>query len=318
MTWKPTASIDTLKKRAEILRKIRQFFESRNVLEVETPLMSYTTVTDAYLHSFKAISQDGLAKLYLQTSPEYAMKRLLAASSGPIFQIGKAFRDDESGSYHHREFTLLEWYQPNKTYHALIDEVIELLQEILHVLPAKKMTYREAFLTYAQVDPFLTPIHQLQKTLRVSQPDPISGIDYNDRDILQQLIMTEQVEPQLNSEHPVVIYDYPATQAALARIREEKEGYKVAERFEVYVQGLELANGFNELTDEKEQRLRFENDLKKRKAKGLPSMPIDEKLLAALEHGMPACSGVALGIDRFIMLATHSKHIQEVISFAAD
>lgn len=294
--WQPTASIENLKKRAKIIAKVRSFFAKRNILEVETPLLSRTTVTDVHLHSIKT-----MGGLYLQTSPEYAMKRLLAAGSGSIYQICKAFRDDESGRLHNSEFTILEWYRIGFTHHDLMDEVEELLQYVLNYSKAERFTYQEIFEKFLKINPHTINLKDLQNYARENKID----LQINDRDTLLQLLMSKKIEPEL--KNMVFIYDYPKTQAALAKIRGE-----VAERFEVYVDGVELANGFHELQDAKEQRERFLHDLAKRKKLNYPVVSLDEHFLAALEYGFPACAGVALGVDRLVMLALNASHINQV------
>ena len=310
--WRPTAPIAALRRRAEILSSIRAFFAARGVLEVETPLLSAATVTDVHLHSLAATTADG-GRRYLQTSPEFHMKRLLAAGSGPIFQLGRAVRDGESGRRHNLEFTMLEWYRPGFGHQRLMNEIDELLGEILGTPHAERLTYRGAFLRHAGVDPFAAPIEELRSAvLRSGVADP--GLD--DRDGLLSLLVGAVVEPRLGRGRPSFLYDYPASQAALARIRPGDP--PVAERFEVYVDGVELANGFHELTDAAEQRARFEADLADRRRSGLEEPPVDERLLAALAAGLPDCAGVALGVDRLVMIALGAADIAEVIAFPAD
>jgi len=314
--WQPTINIEHLRARADLIGEIRKFFEDRNVLEVETPLLSQSTVTDVHLHSITARARLFPQELYLQTSPEYAMKRLLAAGSGSIFQLAKVFRDDEVGRYHNTEFTLLEWYRVGYDHHVLMQEMNELLQFILHCPSAEKMTYQHCFLRFLKLDPHRASIDLLQQALEYQGIRRIEGIDYADRDVLLQLLMSNVVEPQLRKKNtPVFVYDYPASQAALARLHQEEDGVWIAERFEVYFKGIELANGFHELADSNEQRKRFENDLKKRQNAHASSVPIDERLLLALAHGLPDCAGVALGVDRLVMIALHLEHIQQAISF---
>jgi lysyl-tRNA synthetase class 2 len=301
-TWQPTASTENLKKRAEIITQIREFFASRNVLEVETPLLSKATVTDVHLHSLKTTGN-----LYLQTSPEYAMKRLLANGSSSIYQICKAFRDDESGRLHNLEFTILEWYRVGFNHHQLMDEMDELLQLILSMGVATRYSYQEIFEKFLKINPHNVDVATLQSYAREHK----INLAIDDKDALLQLLVSEVIEPKLKDV--VFIYDYPASQAALAKIRKAK--FPVAERFEVYVDGIELANGFHELQDAREQRQRFLNDLEKRQQLGYPKIPLDENFLASLEYGLPACAGVALGVDRLIMLALGVSHISQVLSF---
>lgn len=311
--WQPTASFTNLKKRAEIIQKIRAFFFARNVLEVETPLLSHATVTDLHLQSFNTqyqLDNQQTETLYLQTSPEFAMKRLLAAGNGPIFQICKAFRNvGESGRLHNPEFTMLEWYRPGFTHHDLMDEVDDLFRTVLNTQPAQRFTYAELFQQHIGINPHEVTVSRLQQCIKQFDLD-IQTTELNHDDYLQ-LLMSYVIEPTLGKNNqPTFVYNFPASQAALARINNG-----VAERFEVYLNGMELANGFHELSDTQEQRRRFENDLKLRTAAQYPLVPIDENLLAALAHGLPDCAGIAVGIDRLVMLATEVNTIAEIISF---
>lgn len=313
--WQPTTSISLLHLRAHLLTQIRQFFAEREVLEVETPVLAHATVTDKHLHSFQTqyFLDDPKQQqiLYLQTSPEYAMKRLLAAGSGPIYQISKAFRNrGESGRYHNPEFTLLEWYRPGFNHHQLMDEVEYLLRIILTCGPAQRFSYAEIFQKYLQIDPHqisLASLKQVTDDFKLC----IDNVNLSQDDYLN-LLMTHIIEPQIATSL-VFIYDFPISQAALAKIRPGNPA--VAERFEVYMQGLELANGFHELSDATEQRQRFTNDLAERASRSYPQVPIDEYLLTALTHGLPDCAGVALGLDRLLMLKAEAKDIAQVISF---
>lgn len=338
--WQPTASLENLKLRAKILAKIRTFFSERGVLEVETPTLSHATVTDVHLQSFVTHYQsDGAGTstpLYLQTSPEYAMKRLLAAGSGPIFQICKSFRNDgENGRFHNPEFSMLEWYRPGFTHHELMTETDELLQHILQSVPAERSTYADIFWRYADINPHTASLEELKN--RALQLEGVEkDFNFTDRDSWLQLLMMHLIEPKLGCTtpppscpsptrgegtpnkilQPTIVYDFPASQAALARIRADNP--PVAERFEVYIEGIELANGFHELTDAKEQEQRFKKDLQLREKLGYSLPPIDYRLLAALEHGMPPCAGIALGIDRLVMLATKASKLADILSFAFD
>lgn len=310
--WQPSAPLNNLKIRAKIIKQIRDFFFAKNILEVETPLLCHTSVTDPYIQSipafFQAHPQENEIKYYLQTSPEYAMKRLLAAQSGPIFQITKAFRQGEVGRFHNPEFTMLEWYRPGFDHHHLMDEMDELLQLILKKNPAERKTYAELFQSFFKINPHEAQVEQL-KNIADDFNLQVEG-DIQDKDTWLNLLMSYQIEPQLGQDKPCFVYDFPASQAALAKIIDG-----VAARFEVYVNGIELANGFYELQDAKEQRKRFENNLLERKKLGLPDLRIDENFLAALESGLPNCAGVALGIDRLIMIAADATRIGDVISF---
>ncbi len=317
--WRPSASFDTLRLRATILDRIRAFFRARGVLEVETPLLSTATVTDPHLSSMSCrFDGPGGAgrKLYLQTSPEYAMKRLLAAGSGPIYQMGKAFRDGETGSRHNPEFTMLEWYRPGFDHHDLMDEMDDLLNEVLGTSPAERSSYAELFQRYAGINPHDSSTGELRRLARALGLKELENLETEDRDDWLNLVLTHFIEPNLGRARPSFIYDYPVSQSALARVRTGDP--PVAERFEVYVRGIELANGFHELTDPAEQRRRFKADLFRRKTMGKEQVPIDEYLLSALASGMPSCAGVALGVDRLVMLAAGFDRLTDVIAFPVD
>ncbi|EGT3622021.1 elongation factor P--(R)-beta-lysine ligase [Morganella morganii] len=317
--WQPTAPIANLLKRAKIVNEIRHFFADRGVLEVETPTMSQATVTDVHLRAFETqFTGPGAAQgitLYLMTSPEYHMKRLLAAGSGPIYQMGRSYRNEEAGRYHNPEFTMLEWYRPHYDMYRLINEVDDLLQQTLECESAESLSYQQAFLRYLDIDPLTAEKDKLREVAAKLDVSNIADTE-EDRDIILQLLFMVGVEPHIGLEKPTFIYHFPASQASLAEI--SSEDHRVAERFEVYYKGVELANGFRELTDATEQRQRFERDNRKRASMGLPEQPIDENLLAALEHGFPECAGVALGIDRLIMLALGAERISDVIAFPVD
>lgn len=314
--WKPSASLDALTLRASLYRKIRAFFESRWVLEVETPLLSQHTVTDLHIQSFSSNFVNGTTSqtYHLQTSPEYAMKRLLAAGSGPIFQLCKAFRNGECGRQHNPEFTMLEWYRPGFTHHGLMQEVDEFLQHVLGSKPANKISYRALFEKQLAFNPLSVSTEDLHTLIQQKHID-VKDLSTLDKDTCLELILSECIEPTLGFDAPVFIYDYPASQAALAKIRTEDQ---VAERFELYIKGKELANGFYELTDAQEQQQRFEADNRARAQADLHQPHIDTRFIDALSHGLPDCSGVALGIDRLLMLMSHSDDIAEVISFPWD
>ncbi len=301
MSWRPTASFNHLRLRAEILAKIRAFFADRGVLEVETPLLSAATVTDPHLHSFYTAKK----KYYLQTSPEFGMKRLLAAGSGAIYQICKAFRDEEKGRQHNPEFTMLEWYRPGFDHHDLMDEMDSFLQQVLNIFPGDRLSYADVFQKHLDINPHTASVSLLQE--KAKQQELIFA--ETDKDTWLQLLISHCIEPHLGKERPTFLYDFPASQAALAKI---KNG--VAERFEVYINGVELANGYHELTGAKEQEKRFLSDLKKRKE----PVEYDKNLLAALTHGLPDCACVAVGIDRLVMIAAETSQISDVISFPID
>jgi len=246
------------------------------------------------------------------------MKRLLAAGSGPIYQIGRVFRQGEAGRRHNPEFTLLEWYRPGFDHHALMDEVEALVTPVLATrltAPAERLTYREAFQRHAGLDPHAATLEELRTT---AQRFGMARDIGDERDPWLDLILTHAVEPQLGRGRLTFLHSYPASQAALARTARDEQGVLVAERFELYVEGVELANGFHELSDATEQRRRFEADNAARRAHGLPEMPQDERLLAALAAGLPDCAGVALGVDRLVMLAAGATSLDQVIAFPID
>jgi lysyl-tRNA synthetase class 2 len=307
--WRPSASIPMLRQRADLMARIRGFFNERGYLEVETPVMAQYGVSDVYLSNIKAQFR---GKPYcLQTSPEYHMKRLLAAGSGAIFQLARVFRDDEWGRWHNPEFTLLEWYQLGVCHHTLMDEVDIFLQLILSTKPMIRKTYQQAFNMTCPIDPLLTSIADMAAYLATVDLGNVLAADEMDRDQYLFLLMSHVVEPALGQlDVPVAVYDFPASQASLAQV---KDG--LAERFEVYYRGVELANGFHELTDAPAQRERFDHDNQKRAAMGLEMSPPDHYLIKALENGLPACSGVALGVDRLMALACQKTSIADVMSF---
>jgi len=313
--WQPTAEVALLRKRAEMMAKIREFFAERGVLEVETPLLSHATVPDPYILSIAATVHDPRSSTekicYLQTSPEYAMKRLLAAGSGCIYQICKAFRQDELGRIHNPEFTMLEWYRLGFDHHALMDEVDEFLQAVAGTAAAERCSYQELFEKWLNINPHEADLSTLENCAR--QQSGIDLVGELDRDGWLNILMSHCIEPKIGQDRPIFVYDFPASQAALSRVRQENP--PVASRVEVYFKGIELANGFHELQSEKEQRSRFLDDLAMREKNNIPPVPIDERLLGALSHGLPECSGIALGIDRLIMLATDSPKLEKVMSF---
>jgi elongation factor P--(R)-beta-lysine ligase len=301
-----------MRQRAELLAKLRQFFADRAILEVETPLLCSSGITDPAIEPFLLVGGSSPQQpRFLQTSPEYAMKRLLAAWGEPIFQISKAFRNGEAGSRHNPEFSLLEWYRPGFDHHQLMAEVADLVRCCLGTQALQKYSYRQLFQERLQLDPFTAPSAALEAVVRCHlDPGNLCG----DRDLWLDLLMSHVLEPQLGRGAICFIYDYPVSQAALARVVQADDVW-VGQRFELYVEGMELANGYCELTDAREQRRRFERDNALRRERGQRERPVDECLLAALEHGLPDCSGVALGIDRLLMLASGATGIRDVLSF---
>ena len=320
MSWKPAATFEVLRLRAKIMAELRRFFADRNVLEVETPVLYGSTATDLQLKSFTSNYLRRL--LFLQTSPEFPMKRLLAAGSGPIYQMTKVFRDGESGRLHNPEFTMLEWYRPGFSLERFMDEMQALLFSILSNKEPERRTYADIFQRYLGIDPHGADLDELihcadNQTLSFEK-ESMQG----NKEAYLDLLMSHCIEPYLGWDCPLFIHDFPSSQAGLAKVR-EVGGLLLAERFEVYIDGMEVANAYYELTDAKEQRLRFEGDNEKRRALGLPAIPVDHHLLAALAHGLPESAGAALGVDRLVFLAAKRagytiKSINDVLSFPVD
>lgn len=291
------------------MEKIREFFRTRQLLEVETPILSRYGVTDVYLTPMQTRCHQ--QTYYLHTSPEYAMKRLLAAGSGPIFQLARVFRDDEWGRWHNPEFTLLEWYQLDYDHHQLMTQMDEFLQHMLGCAPLRKISYREAFMRICDVDVWETNVEQLRQICARFDLGEVFSREEADEDAYLFLLMSHVVEKALIQDgSPIAVYDFPPSQAALAKINAG-----VAARFEVYCQGVELANGFYELTDPAVQRARFMQDLASRQHLSQACPPPDESLLQAMEHGLPECSGVALGVDRLLALALQQPNIAACMAF---
>lgn len=308
--WQPGTTQDALLARAQLYKALRQFFAEHEVMEVDVPVLARSAGTDPHLELIpaRACQQD----LYLQTSPEFFMKRLLANGSGDIFSLGKAFRNEEYGTRHNPEFTMLEWYRVGMDDRQLADEVLQLIQQACGKLDVHKCSYRELFETELGINPHASD----SKTLRhLAQQHIELAWDDDDPDIWLDLLMTHIIEPKLPSGL-CVIYDYPASQAALARIGSNDQGDQIARRFEIYLNGIELANGYWELSDAAEQRQRFAQDRAKRQQQALPDNPVDDKFLAALQAGLPDCAGVALGVDRLLMAITGSDNIDQVMSFS--
>ncbi|NEV60742.1 EF-P lysine aminoacylase GenX [Thiorhodococcus minor] len=319
--WRPVAQRSTLEARAAMLARLRAYFDSSGVLEVDTPILSSAAATDPVLASLatriSGARGDGGLPFYMQTSPELAMKRLLAADVGSIYQICKVFRGQERGRLHHPEFSLLEWYRTGWDHHRLMDEVAEVVRAALDrpEMPAERLTYQELFQQALGVDPWRASADDLAAAaLRAGIPDA-TRLEL-DKNGWLDLLLTQRLESRLGQDGMTFVYDYPSTQAALARVRDGQ--CPAAERFELYIRGVELANGFHELADPAEQRQRFQSDLERRRALGLEQPPVDNRFLAALEAGLPDCSGVALGIDRLLMIAVGADHIDAVLSFPVE
>lgn len=318
--WRPSATIGALQQRAASLAVIRAFFAERQVMEVDTPLLCHSTATDLHLQSMQVNPSFAGAPEYLQTSPEFAMKRLLAAGSGAIYQLCKAFRQDEQGQRHNPEFTMLEWYRPGWGIEQLMTEVEALLRTclpsnsaILAVPAFERISYRNLFVRELGFDPMhiddQTLENKASQLLQVALPEM-------SRDDWLNLLMAEVIEPRLQAA--TFVTEFPASQASLSRIEKDAHGDWVAHRFELFCQGMEIANGYQELTDAAEQQRRFEADNKARASLNRQEIPVDTRLLAALGHGMPECAGVALGVDRLIMLVQQASSIAEVLSFTSD
>ncbi len=332
--WHPSATIVTLKKRSQILKDLRAFFYQRSVYEVDTPILSTFATADLHIESFKLTAN--LPSLvqnqiyYCHTSPEYTMKRLLCAGSGDIFYLGKVFRDGDLSTRHQPEFTMLEWYRIGFSLEDLIAETVQLIQSIIGECQVETISYQQVFLTYAGI----ADIHQASAKVCIDclnrhKVPEIIGVDLNDKSLWEQLVFTEVIEPRLGwqeqgfQEHGwqeskakiSIIFNYPSKDAALAKISTTNP--LVAERFEIFVQGIELANGYNELQEAKTYKERFTINLQQRLKQGKPDIPVDELLIQALEEGgLPECTGVALGVDRLIQLTLNKKNIQEILPFA--
>jgi lysyl-tRNA synthetase class 2 len=323
--WRPSGTLEVLKLRARMLERIRAFFSARNVLEVDTPALSAAATPDPALASLVTRYTGPGAPhgqlLYLHTSPEFAMKRLLAAGSGSIYQICKVFRDGESGRSHNPEFTMLDWYRVSMSHHQLIDEVADLVMQVLAGSRAlqspEQLSYQEIFERHLGIDPHTATAANCAQAARAHGVTIPSGLfEHHDVAIWRDLLLSHLIEPELGRDRLTFVYDYPASQASLARIR---PGHPpLAERFELYLNGVELANGFHELADVSEQRTRFERQLHARATAGLAPVPLDQHLLAALSEGLPDCSGVALGFDRLVMLAAGARSIADVMPFPVD
>ncbi|MFK7864682.1 MAG: EF-P lysine aminoacylase EpmA [Pseudohongiellaceae bacterium] len=311
-SWRPSASLPMLQARAKLLSQIREFFAQRDVLEVETPVLAAATVSDLHIESWKTANQWGSdpQPYYLQTSPEYAMKRLLAADSGAIYQLSKAFRFEEKSDRHNPEFSLLEWYQPGYSLTELMDEVEALVTSVSTIKTINRYSYRKIFLQNLSIDPHSASTTELESLVKSKINLVAEGLGRTD---YLQLLLGQVIEPAMQGNW--FLYDYPAEQAALASIKTDHHGTQVAERFELFCSGMEIANGYFELTDAEEQRRRFRQDIEKRAIQKKDKIAIDEKLISALESGLPECAGVALGVDRLLMIATGADRIDDVIAF---
>jgi len=318
--WRPTADLDALRLRARLYATIRAFFAERDVLEVETPVLSVAGNTDVNIQSFSlefSGRTDGAPRTrWLRTSPEFPLKRLLAAGVGDCYELGRVFRDGEAGGRHNPEFTMLEWYRVGWDHLRLIDETVSLVQAALALVARRatvsNTTFRDLYRDRLGLDPLLATEGELQAALGDVRIDP----DGLSRDDWLDLLMTHRMQPTFAKDDILVVRDWPASQCALAKIRPGHDGAPaVAERFELYLGPLELANGYHELTDAAEQRARFERDLATRRARGAIRPPVDERLLAAMAAGLPDCAGVALGVERLLMALLDTGSIAEAIAF---
>jgi elongation factor P--(R)-beta-lysine ligase len=316
--WRPAAALGVLRERAALLAEIRDFFAQRGVLEVETPLLASAANPDAAIEPLcSRYTPHGGGRcqpLYLQTSPEFPMKRLLAAGSGSIYQLSRAFRNGEQGRLHNPEFTLLEWYRVDFDHHQLMNEVDALVMQLLPgIAPAQRRRYADLFAAHTGVDLFSASFAELKQCAVAAglvASAPCS------REWLVEMLFELRVTPWLQHQQGVMVYDYPAAQASLAQLSAEDE--RVAQRFEYFLDGIELANGFHELRDAGVQRRRFEEENRKRQQAGAEGLPLDEHFLEALQQGLPDCSGVAMGVDRLLMLRCGVHHIDEVLAFPFD
>lgn len=318
----PTAHWETLRKRAELLWKLRAFFHERGFAEVETPLLSADTVVDRHIDPVLVLLPDDAREpeigrtLFLQTSPEFHMKRLLAAGSGPMVQVTRSFRVGERGPRHNPEFTIVEWYRPGDDYDDGMALLSDLAEALLGRGPATRITYREAFQKHAGCDPFAEDVAIIRAAAAAKGVVAPKSLAADDRDGWLDLLLVECVESQLGREAPAILCDYPPSQAALAKVRQHVDGSPaVAERFELYVDGVELANGYHELLDPAVLKARIAENNSLRHDDGKYLLPETSRLLAAMEAGLPSCSGCALGFDRLAMVALGVKTIDEVLPF---
>ena len=316
--WSPSASLDAIRLRAQLNAAIRAFFAERDVLEVETPVLSLTGNTDPNIASFSlefSGRTDGASRTrWLRTSPEYPLKRLLAAGIGDCYELGRVFRDGEAGGRHNPEFTMLEWYRVGWGHLQLVEETAALVRSALSLVGRdaglEVIGYRDLYRTRLGIDPFTAGDEALRAALGDVEINP-EGLE---RDDWLDLLMTHRLQPGFKPGEMLAIHGYPPSQCALARVHGSGSD-AVAERFEVYLGSIELANGYHELTDGTEQGARFQRDLARRAQRGDPQPPMDGRMLAALASGMPACAGVALGVDRLLMAMLGTQRIADVLAF---
>jgi lysyl-tRNA synthetase class 2 len=319
--WRPTATWKNLRLRAQLLRRTREFFDERGFLEVETPLLSADTVVDRHLDPLTCVlpldprQPDRGRKLWLQTSPEFAMKRLMAAGGEALYQITRAIRAGEVGPLHNPEFTIVEWYRAGDTMSDGMELLSDLVSDLLDAGSARQISYRDAFSLATDLDPHVADVAEFARAaeaLKLTVPEGIG----DDRDIWLDFLMSELVAPTLDRDRPTIVYDFQASQAMLAKVRNDDP--PVAERFELFYKGIELANGYHELLDADELRRRNEKGNDERVADGKPALPVESRLLTAMDSGLPSCTGVALGFDRVVMLAAGASSLCDVTSFPID
>jgi len=304
----PTATLDMLRQRAQLLRQLRNFFDGRDFIEVETPLVSHDTVVDRHLAPIAVTVND--SAMWLQTSPEFGMKRLLVAGATSIYQLTRSFRDQERGHLHNPEFTILEWYRVGDSLEEGMCLLEALVTQMLGVSKTERLTYQNAFLRYANIDPLAASTQEIVARCRQLPNVPQLG---DDRDSWLNFLLAEVVEPNLGTGCPTVLYHYPSSQAALARVTQGD--HPVAERFELYVRGIEVANGYHELCDPDELLRRTQRTNRQRVQDAQDALPEDNRLLHAMRAGLPPCTGVALGVDRLLMLKAGCTDITEVLTF---
>lgn len=319
-SWQPTCSVEQLQLRAQALQNIRQFFLKKAVLEVETPLMSHAVGTDPQLAFFTThyVAAPVRQTLFLQTSPEFAMKRLLAAGSGSIYQICKAFRNGESGRFHNPEFTLLEWYRVGFSLPMLMDEIAELITELFEqfhgsLVGVQRLSYQRVFEQYTGLNSLCFHYEDYCRYALAQQCPEAVSLCGEDHVLWLDFIFSHHIQPHLGKNCLCMVYDYPACQSSLAKISQNNP--QVVERVELFIDGIELGNGYGELTDAKEQAKRFEKEIAFRQQNKLPESVKDQRLIDALTAGLPECSGVAIGLDRLLMVLSKNRSIEDVLSF---
>lgn len=320
--WRPGCPVQHLRLRATLLNRIRHYFAGRDVLEVETPLLSHAIGTDPNLDFFVTdyVAPPNQYPLYLQTSPEFAMKRLLAAGSGSIFQITKVFRNNEAGRFHNPEFSLLEWYRVRFDLNALMDDITQLLDDVcadfLKLETPQRYSYQSVFHSYTGLDALdfdMRAYQHFAKTHNLPEALEICGDNHG---LWLDLLFSHYVQPHLGQNAICLVYGYPSCQSSLARLNACDD--RISERVELFINGVELGNGYHELTDAHEQERRFDAEIRFRQQNNLPVCPKDKRLLAALASGLPTCSGMAIGIDRLLMLLANAPRIADVLAFDID